>query len=186
MPEDVHKQIELAFSNTKKTLHAAGVVQGWTNVYHMTMYYTGLDEKFAAALKKMKTRYLGSNRPALTGLMVKEIYKAVLFEVTSAGSSRVSLQLCDDKKLVAAIKHRLGFDLHCPIFSRLTMLLVRRGCQFLKAYGVFLGFLLVLIICGESTGSSSPGEATISSTNCLRSNIPRLGLRSMITSFSIS
>lgn len=63
-----------------------------------SMYYAGLDEKFAAALKKMKTRYLGSNRPALTGLMVKEIYKdAVLFEVTSAGSSRVSLQLYDDK-----------------------------------------------------------------------------------------
>lgn len=87
-------------------------------------YYTGLDEKFAAAL---------------TGLMVKEIYKDVLFEVTSAGSSRVSLQLYDDKKLVAAIKHRLGFDLHCPIFSRLTMLLARRGRQFLKTYGVFPG-----------------------------------------------
>lgn len=47
-----------------------------------SMYYAGLDEKFAAAL---------------TGLMVKEIYKDVLFEVTSAGSSRVSLQLYDDK-----------------------------------------------------------------------------------------
>lgn len=35
VPEDVHKQIELALSNTKKTLHAAGVVQGWTNVYHV-------------------------------------------------------------------------------------------------------------------------------------------------------
>ena len=33
------------------------------------------------------------------------------------------------------------------------MLLVRRGCQFLKTYGVFQGFLLVLIIYGESMGS---------------------------------
>ena len=70
----------------------------------------------------------------------------------------MSLQLYDDKKLVAAMKHRLGFDLHCPIFSRSTMLLVRRGRQFLKTYGVFLGFLLVLIIYGESTGSR---QATI-------------------------
>lgn len=46
------------------------------------MYYTGLDEKFVAALKEVKRRYLGSNRHALTTLMVKEIYKDVLFEVT--------------------------------------------------------------------------------------------------------
>ena len=38
------------------------------------------------------------------------------------------------------------------------MLLVRRGCQFLKTYGVFQGFLLVLIIYGESMGSH---QATI-------------------------
>lgn len=82
VPEDVHEQIELALSNAEKTLHAAGVVQGWTNVHHMTMYYTGLDEKFVAALKEVKGRYLGSNRHALAVLMVKEMYKDVLFEVT--------------------------------------------------------------------------------------------------------
>lgn len=58
VPEDVHKQIELAFSNTKKTLHATGVVQGWTNVYHMTVCtIQAWTRNFAAAL---------------TGLMVKK------------------------------------------------------------------------------------------------------------------
>ena len=107
----------------------------------------------------LRASYKGFNRltyllsASQVGILLSTRKFDSLEKLLSAGLSWVSLQLYNNKKLVAAIKHRLGFDLHCLIFSCLTMLLVCHRCQFLKTYSVFLGFLLVLIIYGESMGS---------------------------------
>lgn len=82
IPEDVHEQVEQAFQNAERVLKAAGVTQGWQNVYEMTLYYTSLEEPFISALQSTKRKYLGDNRPVLTGLMVPEGYKGSVFEMT--------------------------------------------------------------------------------------------------------
>ncbi|KAJ9640125.1 uncharacterized protein PV06_10656 [Exophiala oligosperma] len=82
IPEDIQEQVDQAFQNAERVLKAAGVAQGWQNVYEMTLYYTSLDEPFVSALQSTKRRYLGDNRPVLTGLMVPEGYQGSVFEMT--------------------------------------------------------------------------------------------------------
>lgn len=81
IPEDIHEQVGLAFSNAERTLKIAGVLQGWKNVYQMTCFYVNLDDALIAAIKENKSKWLGTNRPTLTGVTVKDLYMGLRFEM---------------------------------------------------------------------------------------------------------
>lgn len=76
------EQIRQAFANAEKVLKVAGCKDGWKNVYAITHYYTSLDEEFTAALVEGQQKYLGTNRPAITGVAVAGLYKGAFFEMT--------------------------------------------------------------------------------------------------------
>lgn len=79
---DPRAQIFLAFKNAEKTLKAAGVTDGWKSVYHMTTYCPVVDDTFVESILAAKEKYLGTNRPAWTGVSVPRLYGGAVVEIT--------------------------------------------------------------------------------------------------------
>jgi enamine deaminase RidA (YjgF/YER057c/UK114 family) len=82
LPQNVQEQVMLAFENAERTLKEAGVTGGWKNVYQLTTYAPSLDDDWAAAIQAAKAKYLGTNRPAWTGVTVPSLYGGAILEMT--------------------------------------------------------------------------------------------------------
>ncbi|KAI1620188.1 Endoribonuclease L-PSP/chorismate mutase-like protein, partial [Exophiala viscosa] len=82
LEQDPQKQIILAFSNAEKALQAVGVEDGWKSVYNMTTYCPSFDDTFLALFMPVRAKYLGTNRPAWTGVAVSGLADGAVLEMT--------------------------------------------------------------------------------------------------------
>lgn len=85
-PADVAEQLRLAFVNSEKALHAAGVTAGWGAVFAVTLYVSGdaPRDTFIEAYVKCMEDFCGVNRPLVTAVVVKELLsRAPLVEMSS-------------------------------------------------------------------------------------------------------
>lgn len=85
-PDDIAEQLRLAFVNSEKALHAAGVTAGWGAVFAVTMYVSGNAPRdaFVGAYLKCMEDFCGVNRPLVTAVVVKELLSpAPLVEMSS-------------------------------------------------------------------------------------------------------
>jgi len=80
-PTDLTEEVLLAFENAEKTLHAAGVKDGWQAVYKMTSYHVGDIDDYWGALEVAVEKYLGSHRPAWTGVGVVKLAGKTRIEI---------------------------------------------------------------------------------------------------------
>ncbi|OAL37591.1 hypothetical protein AYO20_03098 [Fonsecaea nubica] len=75
-PDDAAQQLRLAFVNTEKALHAAGVTAGWRAVFSATLYISGDaadNQSQAEAYVKCMDDFCGTNRPLVTAVVVKQL-----------------------------------------------------------------------------------------------------------------
>ncbi|KAI5461027.1 Endoribonuclease L-PSP/chorismate mutase-like protein [Mariannaea sp. PMI_226] len=82
LPIDGREQIMLAWENAEKSLRAAGVTEGWKNVYQMTTYTPNMSDEWTNAMMEAKSKYMGNNRPAWTGVTVPSLYGGAIVEMT--------------------------------------------------------------------------------------------------------
>ncbi|OAQ59110.2 endoribonuclease l-PSP domain-containing protein [Pochonia chlamydosporia 170] len=82
LPVDVREQVMLAWENADKTLKAAGVVEGWKNVYQIASFAPSLNDEWVDAMMEAKAKWMGDNRPAWTGVAVAGLYNNAAVEMT--------------------------------------------------------------------------------------------------------
>ncbi|KAF0328172.1 endoribonuclease l-psp, partial [Colletotrichum asianum] len=76
------EQIEMTLLNAQKTLRAAGVDNGLTSVYQITLYALQIDDELVRIWREMKRKYMGSHAPVETGVTVPALYGGAKVEMT--------------------------------------------------------------------------------------------------------
>ncbi|KAI8260700.1 hypothetical protein K4K58_001833 [Colletotrichum sp. SAR11_239] len=76
------EQIEMTLLNAQKTLRAAGVDNGLTSVYQITLYALQIDDELVRIWREMKRKYIGSHAPVETGVTVPALYGGAKVEMT--------------------------------------------------------------------------------------------------------
>ncbi|KAL3487043.1 hypothetical protein BJX62DRAFT_241440 [Aspergillus germanicus] len=80
--DDVEKELRQAFVNVEKTLHAAGVDQGWKGVYKVVAFHAGgLDEGRLGIYAALIKEFCGETRVLQTSVSVPELWDGAHIEM---------------------------------------------------------------------------------------------------------
>jgi enamine deaminase RidA (YjgF/YER057c/UK114 family) len=78
--ENIRGQVDLAFENLDRVLHAAGL-RGWEDVYLVRSYHVDMDSSYEYVVEKLKTRIPG-HRPVWTAIAVPRLaFPAMKIEI---------------------------------------------------------------------------------------------------------